>query len=154
MHDSRRSVKLLIDNPWFSGSAEVETFTNEELLATKFRAFLQRDKGRDLFDLQHAFDTLDGLDPVLIVDLYRKYMEEAAGSLSRAQAESLVFGKLKRGTIFADIRPLLSPSIVEEVDEQYFKRAAKMVLDELIARLPGEPWKLADSIRDELDLDS
>ncbi len=30
------------------------TYSLEEMLATKMRALLQRDKGRDLFDLSHA----------------------------------------------------------------------------------------------------
>jgi len=30
-------------------------------MATKLRALLQRDKGRDLFDLAHALDVFEGL---------------------------------------------------------------------------------------------
>ena len=40
-----------VDSPWFSGAAEVATFTLEELIATKIRALYQRRNGRDLFDL-------------------------------------------------------------------------------------------------------
>lgn len=40
-----------VDSPWFSGAAEVASFTLEELIATKIRALYQRRKGRDLFDL-------------------------------------------------------------------------------------------------------
>jgi predicted nucleotidyltransferase component of viral defense system len=53
-------VPFRIDYPWFSGTAEVSTFTHEEMLATKLRALLQRDKGRDLFDLAHALDVFVG----------------------------------------------------------------------------------------------
>ena len=41
----------VLKNPWFSGAAEVPDVLNEELLATKLRALLQRKKGRDLIDL-------------------------------------------------------------------------------------------------------
>jgi predicted nucleotidyltransferase component of viral defense system len=40
-----------IRSPWFEGRAEVQTYTLDELLATKLRALYQRRKGRDLFDL-------------------------------------------------------------------------------------------------------
>jgi predicted nucleotidyltransferase component of viral defense system len=53
-HDPGRTVPFVVKNSWFSGSANIETFSNEEILATKLRALLQRDKGRDLIDLSHA----------------------------------------------------------------------------------------------------
>jgi hypothetical protein len=36
-----------LENDWFSGKAQITTFLVEEILSTKFRALLQRDKGRD-----------------------------------------------------------------------------------------------------------
>jgi predicted nucleotidyltransferase component of viral defense system len=45
---------VAVVNPWFDGEAEVVTYTLEELLGTKLRAFYQRKKGRDLFDLATA----------------------------------------------------------------------------------------------------
>lgn len=47
-----------VDSPWFSGEAAVSTFTIEELTATKIRALFQRRKGRDLFDLWLASNTV------------------------------------------------------------------------------------------------
>jgi len=47
---------LTVDNPWFNGSADVATFTLEELIATKIRALYQRRKGRDLFDMWLAVE--------------------------------------------------------------------------------------------------
>jgi predicted nucleotidyltransferase component of viral defense system len=40
-----------VSSPWWSGGAEIRTFTIEEILATKVRALCQRRKGRDLLDL-------------------------------------------------------------------------------------------------------
>ena len=40
----------------------IPTFSNEEMLATKFRALLQRDKGRDLYDLSHGLEVFADLD--------------------------------------------------------------------------------------------
>jgi predicted nucleotidyltransferase component of viral defense system len=53
-YDPPSFVPFEVTNPWFTGSAEVTTFSKEEILATKLRALLQRDKGRDLLDLAHA----------------------------------------------------------------------------------------------------
>ncbi|MCE1164170.1 MAG: nucleotidyl transferase AbiEii/AbiGii toxin family protein [Bacteroidetes bacterium] len=46
-----KKLKLECQSDWFTGYADIITFTNEELLATKLRALYQRKKGRDLFDL-------------------------------------------------------------------------------------------------------
>lgn len=46
-----KKLKSECKSDWFTGSADVSTFSSEELLATKLRALYQRRKGRDLFDL-------------------------------------------------------------------------------------------------------
>jgi len=38
----------------FSGESKILSYEFDELLGTKIRAFYQRDKGRDLFDLWFA----------------------------------------------------------------------------------------------------
>jgi hypothetical protein len=45
---------LAANTDWWSGSADLLTFTPVELIATKFRALAQRSKGRDLNDLDVA----------------------------------------------------------------------------------------------------
>jgi predicted nucleotidyltransferase component of viral defense system len=45
----------------------VQTFSREEMLATKLRALLQRDKGRDLYDLAHALERFEGLGAARVV---------------------------------------------------------------------------------------
>lgn len=44
-------IPFQVRSGWFTGSAEVLTFSTAELVATKLRALYQRKKGRDLFDL-------------------------------------------------------------------------------------------------------
>lgn len=39
-----------VASPWWSGRADVRTFSTRELVATKIRAIYQRKKGRDVFD--------------------------------------------------------------------------------------------------------
>jgi len=43
-------IPFRVDSSWFTGSADVLTFTLDEVVATEFRALFQRSKGRDLFD--------------------------------------------------------------------------------------------------------
>lgn len=45
---------LAADTDWWTGGADLLTFTPVELIATKFRALAQRSKGRDLNDLDVA----------------------------------------------------------------------------------------------------
>ena len=58
--DQLLTVRYSVDNPWFSGEANVVTFSREEMLATKLRALLQRDRGRDLFDIARGLECLRG----------------------------------------------------------------------------------------------
>src|SRR6266540_2910772 len=60
-YDAPQAISFHVDNPWFSGNAKISTFSREEMLATKLRALLQRNKGRDLFDLAHALNVFKGL---------------------------------------------------------------------------------------------
>jgi predicted nucleotidyltransferase component of viral defense system len=57
--------------PWFSGETKIATFSNEELLSTKIRALLQRNKGRDLIDLSHALDVFPDFDTQISTRWYR-----------------------------------------------------------------------------------
>ena len=40
------------------------------MLATKLRALLQRDRGRDLYDLAHALEVFEGLEVGRIVEVF------------------------------------------------------------------------------------
>lgn len=62
-----------VDSQWWSGNADIPTFSIEELMGTKLRALYQRRKGRDLFDLWLVLTTLDPND-ALIVDAFRHYI--------------------------------------------------------------------------------
>lgn len=62
-----------VNSEWFTGNAMVTTYDVNELLGTKLRAFYQRKKGRDLFDLHYAGQHLE-LDYEKILHAYREYM--------------------------------------------------------------------------------
>ena len=119
-----------VENPWFTGAADVQTFQPEELLGTKLRALYQRSKGRDLFDLELALGTL-AVDDAQIVDCFKTYLARSGLSVTRTAFEANLAAKLEDPPFRDDVRPLLSdaarydPSI-----------AAAVIGSRLLARLP------------------
>ncbi|OWK18968.1 hypothetical protein AJ88_46755 [Mesorhizobium amorphae CCBAU 01583] len=69
-------------------------FSRQEMLATKLRALLQRDKGRNLYDLAHALGTFEGLDAKHVIELLGQYLGSSGQAISRAQAEERMLAKL------------------------------------------------------------
>lgn len=124
-----------VDNSWFSGAAEVNTFAIDELLATKLRALYQRKKGRDLFDLWLALER-DIIDPPRLLACFDRYMTEGGQTVSRAQFEANLHEKRTASLFRSDIEPLLRPGIGWDLDV-----AMDAVLDRIVAQLPGDPWK-------------
>jgi predicted nucleotidyltransferase component of viral defense system len=138
-HDPPTRIPLVIDNPWFSGRAEIATFTREEMLATKLRALLQRDKGRDLFDLAHALRVFPDLDLDRVVALFQLYLGDRP--ISRAVAEQRMLAKLARPGFMQDMRPLLPAAAARELTEAGIKAELISVFQAFIWRLPGAPWQ-------------
>ena len=100
--------RFSVENPWFSGAADICTHEVEELLGTKLRALYQRKKGRDLYDLWLAMTTLE-TDEQKIVHCFEQYLEHGGTPVSRAEFEMNLMGKMKdpclyqgRGTASAD----------------------------------------------------
>lgn len=132
------SAPFSVSSRWFEGACAISTYTLDELLGTKLRALFQRKKGRDLFDLAVALRNAD-VDRARVVDAFRAYMEHEGRRVTRGQFEENLVGKLRDGRFLGDIRPLLRPDFAWDPD-----KAGPAVLDQLIARLPGEPWRDAN----------
>lgn len=81
-----RSMPFAVSSRWFTGRADVPTYTLEEMLGTKLRALYQRRKGRDLFDLWDAL-TRATVDSARVVEAFQRYMEAEAHAVSRAEFE-------------------------------------------------------------------
>jgi hypothetical protein len=113
---------------------------NRHLLATKLRALLQRDKGRDLLDLAYALDKLEGLNISRLIQCLSRYLAHSGTPISRVQAEQRMFAKLAAPRFLADIRPLLAPEEAARLTDDVILRAFAAVFDRLIAAMPGEPW--------------
>ena len=138
--DAPTALPLEIVNPWFSGEAAIPTFSREEMLATKLRALLQRDKGRDLYDLAHALDVFEGLEVDRIVEMLGRYLGLSGQAISRAQAQERMFAKLANPRFLLDMRPLLPAAQVEAWTQESTEEAFRRVFADLVDRLPGDPW--------------
>jgi predicted nucleotidyltransferase component of viral defense system len=140
-YDGPHSVPFAVKNSWFTGTANIETFSKEEILATKLRALLQRDKGRDLVDLSHAHAVFDDLDHARVVTLFDNYLTAAEQAISRAEAEERMFAKLAEPSFLADVRPLLTAEEAIKFDAAAGHAAFRAVFQNFIKRIPGHPWK-------------
>jgi predicted nucleotidyltransferase component of viral defense system len=129
-----------VGSSWFEGAAGVTTYELEELLATKLRAFYQRKKGRDLFDLWSALVRFPGLDTGKVVRCFQRYMKSGGDRVSRAEFEANLAEKLSDPVFHADVGPLLALHSGTQLQFDV-ARAAERVQESLVARLPGEPWK-------------
>jgi predicted nucleotidyltransferase component of viral defense system len=136
--DAPQTMSFKVDNPWFSGSADIPTFSTEEILATKIRALLQRNKGRDLVDLAHALDIFPKLDNQRTVDMFVEYVKHKP--IPRWEAEKRMFEKLERRGFLADVHPLLTAEERARFDDAAGKRAFKRVFDEFVGKIPGKVW--------------
>lgn len=124
-----------VTNPWFTGTADLQVYQLDELLGTKMRALYQRKKGRDLFDLWIAMQS-GQTNSERVVECFQRYMKHDSATVSRAEFEANLAAKLGSNVFLEDIIPLIPADIKYEP-----MVAADIVRDELIAWLPGEPWK-------------
>ena len=132
--------RLEVTNPWFTGQADIPTFSPEEMLATKLRALLQRNKGRDLYDLARGLATLEPLDVDRVVEIFGCYMESSGLLISRAQAQERMFAKLARPRLWLDVRPLLPADRAGAQTTAAQAQSFQRVFMDLVDRLPGKPW--------------
>ncbi|ARP98171.1 nucleotidyl transferase AbiEii/AbiGii toxin family protein [Pseudorhodoplanes sinuspersici] len=151
-YDGARVVPFTVKNPWFTGEADIETFSNEEILATKLRALLQRDKGRDLIDLSHAHAVFGDLDHARVITIFGKYLTAAGQAVSRAEAEERMFAKLEDPSFLADVRPLLAAEEAKKFDAKAERAALKTVFATFIKCIPGEAWKRTKERAAEFDM--
>lgn len=114
----------VIDSPWFSGRAEVPTFTLEELISTKIRALYQRSKGRDLFDLWLAV-THAGADPAEISSCFGPYRPD--GWTANKALQNLD-AKLADERFRTDLEPLV-PSWPDGYSIEAGAEVARQIID-------------------------
>lgn len=141
-----RRYPFSVENDWYQGRAEIASFEPEELFGTKLRALLQRRRNRDLFDLHHGLEQL-AMAPERVVACFDHYLALEGKPITRAMAEQRMLEKLTR-SLTEDVAPML-PAGIPWSDADSI-RAFEGVWTELISRLGGQGWKLANMVIDEL----
>ena len=142
-----------VKNPWFTGASTIPTFSNEEMLATKLRALLQRNKGRDLYDLAHGLEVFGDLDCARLVELFVRYLADDDEQVTRAQAEERMLAKLARSNLLLDLRPLLSADSAMRINDDATDDAVRAIFERLIAEIPGEPWARTPEAKERLGIE-
>jgi predicted nucleotidyltransferase component of viral defense system len=151
-YDGAKTVPFEVKNPWFTDTADIVTFSREEILATKLRALLQRDKGRDLVDLAKAVALFPDLNTAHVVSLLGKYLKATGQAISRAEAEERMWDKLDNPSFLADVRPLLAADDAEKFDAEAERAAFVTVFTEFIKRIPGHAWAETPAMANEFGL--
>ncbi|MGY2986290.1 putative nucleotidyltransferase component of viral defense system [Bradyrhizobium sp. USDA 4516] len=142
-----------IESAWFSGKADIRTFLIDEILSTKLRALLQRDKGRDVFDIGHALENFDGMDPEAVVKGLTHYLGMSGTMIYRSAAEERLFAKVRTMTMLDDMRALVPASQRHLITEEAGKKAICSVLNALVPHLPGKSWVKSLEVIKELGLE-
>lgn len=133
----------VVNNPWFTGKADIATYALEELLATKLRALYQRRKGRDLFDLAAALRFHPRADIDKIIKCFRFYLSKENKNISYDVFIENIDEKLKHHIFINDIKPLLAVNPVsrKKISKKlYHSRPsilsdAKLIQERLLRRL-------------------
>jgi hypothetical protein len=120
-------VPFSVRSPWFTGTADVQTFHPAELVSTKLRALYQRSKGRDLFDLWLALDHL-AIPPDEILTSFAPYRpEKYNGQLAIANLQL----KLQDNFFRRDLDALVS----QWPDGYDIDQAAGLIIERLLTRI-------------------
>ena len=129
-----------VNNSWFSSKTDIPTYSQEEMLATKLRALLQRDKGRDLFDLYHATSVFEDLDIPHVINLFQKYNRAANQPISKAQAQERMIEKYRKFNLTTDISALLPIKEATNISKQTTSEYFWHVFENFVNLIPGEDW--------------
>jgi predicted nucleotidyltransferase component of viral defense system len=120
-----------IQNTWFSGECEINTYSLEELLGTKLRALYQRKKGRDIYDLYIAIEKIKQLNINDVIRSYKKYMEFSVSGYPSVKEFIINLEKKMLDQNFrGDVTALLRLGEDYDID-----RAYQIVKEELIEKI-------------------
>ena len=132
----------LVDMPfsvrtrWFAGECNITAYCLEELLGTKLRALFQRNKGRDLFDLDYALRQ----KPLVcdrIADSFVHYVSMQNLKITAKQFRNNLAEKQTDPSFGTDVLPLLRPEIPFNIHE-----ALERIDVQLLSLLDGA-WRRA-----------
>lgn len=131
--DPIQLVPYEVQSPWWSGHAQVRTFSTRELVATKIRALYERKKSRDLFDLWLALTEL-GLSGEELLAAFEPYHPK---SLTAQTAE----GNLREKLFDDEFRHDLDPFVAEPPPGYDIDSAAELVIASVLSKIPRPPTR-------------
>jgi predicted nucleotidyltransferase component of viral defense system len=112
-----KKINLECRSDWFTGSADVVTFSKEELLATKLRALYQRRKGRDLYDLWIAREVEH--DYKRTVNILKAYLKKENLRILKKDFIDNLNAKTEDPIFLNDIIPLIRESSDYDIKEAF-----------------------------------
>ena len=118
-----------VQSIWFSGSADILTYSLEELLGSKIRALYQRRKGRDLFDLWYALEHKQ-IDIDKLIHAYQKFMEYLPQPPTNKMYLANINEKMNDDDFLSDMNILLKPEIEFNMQEA-FEKVKENILEKL-----------------------
>lgn len=124
--DPVQLVPYEVSSPWWSGQAQVRTFSTRELVATKIRALYERKKSRDLFDLWLALTEL-GLTGEDLIAVFEPY-HPASFTAKSAVAN------LREKLSDEEFRHDLDPFVVGMPTGYDLDSAAELIITEVLAK--------------------
>ena len=119
------SVELdTLDDDGETVRATARSYDINEMLGTKMRALMQREQGRDLFDLVHAWQLSEegstpyAVDGAKAMEAFAWYLEKEGTYLGRNEASALLDERLRKPSFRRDMDTLLRPGLPKfDVDE-------------------------------------
>lgn len=105
-----------VNSRWFSGTADITTFSLEELLGTKLRALYQRKKGRDLFDLDYALLN-SNVDEKQTAAIFVRYVSASGLRITTSEFQANLALKCLDREFCRDITPILRGGIKYDVGQ-------------------------------------
>ena len=104
------SKSYAVEHPAATGAVEVPTHSLDELLSTKLRAYTQRDKGRDLFDLWWAneHEAVDSAEVVRLYGVYVTNQGRTPDSAPELRTKTQVLTRSHPASLFDSNSPFLS----------------------------------------------
>jgi len=104
--------------------ARARSYDINEMLGTKTRALMQREQGRDLFDLFHAWQlsetgaTAFPVDGERAMQAFAWYLDKEGTHIGSDEANALLDGRLRKGAFRRDMDTLLRPGLPKfDVDQ-------------------------------------
>ena len=144
-------LRLFRSGSKIHGSPETRTYPHSRgrrCWRPSLRALLQRNKGRDLFDLAHALDVFEGFEHRDVVRFFGQYLQRSGLRISRAEAEQRMFAKLNNPGFITDLRPLLAASDAPRLNDETLKTAFTKIFSRFIVLIPGGPWQRSDEMKE------